>query len=232
QSPRACDPRLCNLSALTVTLLTHNLPTLLPWSFPGSFRDAYVSHPDITPPLRLGVSTCQLCLVRVLKEEVLEQQCNIGEVPPRLPSILLHRVSQPFHQVLHSSSYLLNIQDCLDLILQMVILNRGRGRWWRVLRRERGGEGWSQQQLIEDPVDFPISGKPEPVPCRPHLLLDREGSCAFVVQLLGGTVHLQVPCVQPDQVPLGILPTWVLAHIVAPLHRNRHFLHCLLGCSS
>src|ERR1700719_2141188 len=112
---------------------------LLPWSFPGSFHDTYVSHPDITPPLRLGVSTCQLCLVRVLKEEVLEQQCNIGEVPPRLPSILLHRVSQPFHQVLHSLSHLLNIQDRLDLILQMVILNRGRGRWWRVLRRERGG---------------------------------------------------------------------------------------------
>src|ERR1700719_3604268 len=112
---------------------------LLPWSFPGSFCDAYVSHPDITPPLRLGVSTCQLCLVRVLKEEVPEQQCNIGEVPPRLPSILLHRVSHPFHQVLHSLSHLLNIQDRLDLILQMVILNRGQGRWWRVLRRERGG---------------------------------------------------------------------------------------------
>src|SRR6202045_4037334 len=171
---------------------------LLPWSFPGSFRDAYVSHPDITPPLRLGISSCQLCLVRVLKEEVQEQQCHIGEVPPRLPSILLHRVSQPFYQVLHSSSHLLNIQDRLDLILQMVILNHGRGRWWRILRRERGGAARSQQQLIEDPVNSPSSGKLEPVPCRPHLLLDCEGSCAFVVQLLGGAVHLQVPCVQPD----------------------------------
>src|SRR6202045_2013152 len=171
---------------------------LFPWSFPGSSHDVYVSHPYITPLLRLGVSTCQLHFVRVLKEEVPEQQCHIGEVLLRLPSILLHWVSQPFYQVLHPLSHLLNIQDHLDLILQMVILNCGQGRWWRILRRERGGEVWGQQQLIEDPVDSPCSGKLEPVPCRPHLLLDREGSCAFVVQLLGGTVHLQVPFLKPD----------------------------------
>src|ERR1700719_1631960 len=100
----------------------------------------------------------------------------------------------------------------------MVILNRGRGRWWRILRRERGGEVWGQQQLIEDLVDMPCLRKLEPVPSQPHLLLDREGSCAFGVQ--------------PDQVSLGILPTWALAHIIALLHCNHHFLHCLLGCSS
>src|ERR1700731_5450686 len=108
---------------------------LLPWSFPGSSRDAYVSHPDITPLLRLGVSTCQLRFVGVLKEEVPEQQCHIGEVLPRLPSILLHWVSQPFYQVLPPSSPLFDIQDCLNLILQVVILDRGQGRCWRTLRR-------------------------------------------------------------------------------------------------
>src|ERR1700731_517756 len=100
----------------------------------------------------------------------------------------------------------------------MVILNCGWGRWWRILRRERGGEVWGQQQLIEDPVDLPCLRKLEPAPCRPHLLLAHEGSCTFVVQLLRGAVHLQVPHVQPDQVPFGILLTWVLAHIIAPLH--------------
>src|ERR1700726_778613 len=114
----------------------------------------------------------------------------------------------------------------------MVILNHGWGRWWRILRRERRGEVWSQQQLIEDPVDSPCPRKLELVPCRPHLLLNHEGSCTFVVQLLRGAVHLQVPCVQPDQVPFGILLTWALAHIVAPLHCNSRFLHSLLGFSS
>src|SRR3984893_8366425 len=114
----------------------------------------------------------------------------------------------------------------------MVVFDRGWGRWWRILRRERGGEVWGQQQLIEDPVDTPCLRKLELVPSRPHLLLDHEGSCMFVVQLLGGAIHLQVACVQPDQVSLGILPTWALAHIIALLHCNRCFLHCLLGCSS
>src|ERR1700726_2271470 len=109
-----------------------------------------------------------------------------------------------------------------------IVAGGGGGGFWE------GNEGdvWSQQQLIEDPVDSPCPRKLEPVPCRPHLLLDCEGSCTFVVQLLGGAVHLQVLCVQPDQVPLGILLTQALAHIIAPLHCNHHFLHCLLGCSS
>src|SRR3984893_13486432 len=114
----------------------------------------------------------------------------------------------------------------------MVVFDRGQGRWWRMLRRERGAEVWDQQQLIEDPVDTPCLRKLEPVPSWPHLLLDRKGSCAFVVQLLGGAIHLQVACVQPDQVSLGILLTWALAHIIALLHCNHRFLHCLLGCSS
>src|ERR1700726_5299178 len=105
----------------------------------------------------------------------------------------------------------------------MVILNHGQGRWWRILRRERGGEVWGQQELIEDPVDSPCPRKLEPVPCRPHLLLNHEGSCTFVVQLLGGAIHLQVACVQPDQVSLGILPTWALAHIIALLHCTATF---------
>src|SRR3984893_113791 len=159
---------------------------------------AYVIDPDITPLLRLGVSTSQLCFVGVLEEKVPEQQCYISEILLRFPTVLLHRVSQPLHQVLHSSSHLFNIQDPLDLILHMVILNCS---WWRgrvVLGREGWGMVWCQQQLIEDLVDSPCSRKLEPVPCRPHLLLNREGSRAFVVQLLGGAVHLQVPCVQPD----------------------------------
>src|ERR1700730_9851101 len=113
----------------------------------------------------------------------------------------------------------------------MVVFNHGRGRWWRILRRERGGEVWGQQQLIEHPVDSPCPRKLELVPCRPYLLLDHEGSHTFVVQLLGGAVHLQVLCVQPDQVPLGILMTWALSHIIAFLHRDCHFLHHFPSCS-
>src|ERR1700731_3204475 len=185
---------------------------LLPWSFPGSFRDAYVSHPDITPPLRLGISTCQLCLVRVLKEEVPEQQCNIGEVPPRLPSILLHRVSQPFHQVLHSSSHLLNIQDSLDLILQMVILNRVQGRWWRILRRERGGEVRSQQQLIEDPVDLPCSGSLSRYPAGPTFSSIMKGPARLLSSFLEGRSIFKFHVSSQTRSPLeysrlGRLPT-------------------------
>jgi len=78
---------------------------------------AYVSDPDITPLLRLGVSTSQLCFVGVLMEKVLEQQRYISEIPPRFPSVLLHGVTQPLHQVLHPSSHLFNVQDPLNLIL-------------------------------------------------------------------------------------------------------------------
>src|ERR1700730_14762603 len=109
----------------------------------------------------------------------------------------------------------------------MVIFDHGWGRWWRILRRERRGEVWSQQQLIEDLVDLPCLRKLEPVPCRPHVLLDHEGSCTFVVQLLRGVAHLQVPCVQSDQVPFGILLTWALAHIVAPLHVRIDYISLL-----
>src|ERR1700730_18682958 len=179
---------------------------------------AYVIDPDITPLLRLGVSTSQLCFVGVLEEKVPEQQHYISEILPRFPSVLLCRVSQPLHQVLHSLSHLFNIQDPLDLILHVVILNCS---WWRgrvVLGREGWGMVWSQQQLIEDLVDAPGSRKLEPVSHRPHLLLNHEGARSLVIKLLGGPVHLQVLGVQPDQVPLGILMTWAVDRIVPPLH--------------
>src|ERR1700730_8493288 len=165
---------------------------LLPWSFPGSSHDAYVSHPDITPLLRLGISTCQLCFVRVLKEEVLEQQHHISEVLPRLPSILLHWVSQPFYQVLHPLSHLFDIQDHLDLILQVVILNCSQWRRGLVLRREGWGMVWCQQHLIEDLMDAPGLRELESIPCWSHLLLDGKRARMLVIKLLGVPVYFQV----------------------------------------
>src|ERR1700730_9875247 len=104
-----------DLPDMEITSLLSHVTHLLrescdsPATFPQPSQQAYVIDPDITPLLRLGVSTCQLCFVRVLKEEVLEQQYHVGEVLLRLPSILLHWVSQPFYQVLHPSSHLLDI---------------------------------------------------------------------------------------------------------------------------
>src|SRR3984893_19082007 len=104
-----------DLPDMEITSLLSHVTHLLrescdsPATFPQPSQQAYVIDPDITPLLRLGVSTSQLCFVGVLEEKVLEQQCYISEIPPRLPSILLHWVSQPFYQVLHPSSHLFDI---------------------------------------------------------------------------------------------------------------------------
>src|ERR1700731_225239 len=90
---------------------------------------------------------------------------------------------------------------------------------------------WGQQHLIEYPVDTPGLRELEPVPSRSHLLLNHEGACSLVVELLGGPIHLQVLSVQPDQVSLGILLTWALSNVIALLHGHSCFLHCLPGCS-
>ena len=99
---------------------------------------AYVSDPNITLLLRLGISTSQLHLVGILTEEVLEHWLYVSNVLAWLPSVLLHWVPQPLHQVLYSSPHLLDIQDHLDLILQVVILDCSQWRRGLVLRRE----GW------------------------------------------------------------------------------------------
>src|ERR1700730_5038018 len=80
-------------------------------------------------------------------------------------------------------------------------------------------------------MDVPSLRELEAIPSRSHLLFNGEGSCMLVVKLLGRAVHLQVPCVQPNQVPLGILLPWVLPHIIALLHCHCSLLHPLLSCS-
>ena len=111
-------------------------PTFLDLSLNLLFLVAYIINPDITPLLRLGVSTSQLGLLGVLAEEVLEQCCHVHKILMRFPGVFLHRVSCPFYQVLHPMSHLLDIEDRLNFILQVVVINSGRGRGRLVL----GGE--------------------------------------------------------------------------------------------
>src|ERR1700730_15789335 len=122
-SDRSCDPH----------------PTQPNFSINPLFRMAYVTDPNITLLLRLGILTSQLHLVGILTEEVLEHQCYISKVLVQLPSVLLHQVSQPLYQVLHPLPNFLDIEDHLDFILQVVIFDCGRRWWWRILRGERRG---------------------------------------------------------------------------------------------
>src|ERR1700738_1044470 len=166
--------------------------------------------------------------------EFSDQVLRIRKETLRFPSIMLSGVSFPSHQILYPSSCsLLGRQDLFYLVLGFSFDQNGGGwRWW-LLTRKGGRSSPGQILFVEDRVNsLPTRGKFELICGLTNLPLYLEWSIAFIVQLLGWVVHLNIRTFKVHLVAGRQVQRGSGMLVMSPFHHPRHLddrLACLIS---